>query len=94
MSVAKPWMLALPAPATSHWLGGVPGLLFSQTIWFVTGSSQGAASALDVIAQKAAITATPSRNTRIPGAGNSLPAVAPPPVIPPNLRRSRDAAHE
>ena len=32
MSAAKPWMLASPAPATSHSLAGLPALQFSATI--------------------------------------------------------------
>ena len=34
MSVAKPWMLGSPAPATSHSLAGFPGSAFSATIAF------------------------------------------------------------
>ena len=48
MSVAKPWMLESPAPLTSHSLGGLPGLEFSQTIGLRTGGSQGAAEAVPV----------------------------------------------
>ena len=40
MSVANPWMEALPEPTTSHWLAGLPGLEFSHTIG-LTGGSQG-----------------------------------------------------
>src|SRR5262245_14215699 len=32
MSVAKPWMLASPAPSMSHSSGGFPGSAFSSTI--------------------------------------------------------------
>ncbi|GAA2109882.1 hypothetical protein GCM10009841_31500 [Microlunatus panaciterrae] len=45
MSVAKPWMEALPDPEMSHSLLGLPGLLFSQAISLVTGGSQAAAAA-------------------------------------------------
>ena len=58
MSVAKPWMLAEPAPLTSHSLGGLPGFEFSQTIGFAIGGSQGAACAVAGAAAKAA--ASPS----------------------------------
>src|SRR5262245_5784163 len=44
MSVAKPWMLASPAPLTSHSLAGLPGLVFSQATGLVTGGSHGAAA--------------------------------------------------
>src|SRR5262245_28822735 len=43
MSVAKPWMLASPAPLTSHSLGRLPVLVFSQATGLVTGASHGAA---------------------------------------------------
>ena len=45
MSVAKPWMEALPEPVMSHSLLGLPGLVFSQAISLTTGASQAAAAA-------------------------------------------------
>src|SRR5438874_2833681 len=37
MSVANPWMLASPAPDTSHWLAGSPGFWFSQVTGLTVG---------------------------------------------------------
>src|SRR5215475_10570516 len=34
MSVANPWMFGSPAPLTSHWLAGLPGMAFSAAISF------------------------------------------------------------
>ena len=45
MSVAKPWIVLLPAPLTSHSLAGLPGLVFSHATGFVIGASHGAAAA-------------------------------------------------
>src|SRR5437763_605836 len=45
MSVANPWMVESPAVGPmSHWLGGVPGLVFSQAIGLITGGPQGPAA--------------------------------------------------
>ena len=45
MSVAKPWIDALPAPVMPHSLSGLPALVFSQATRLRTGGSQGAATA-------------------------------------------------
>src|SRR6187551_871766 len=45
MSVAKPWIDALPAPLTSHSLGGLPTLVFSHATGLTMGGSHGAACA-------------------------------------------------
>src|SRR5687768_9302036 len=45
MSVAKPWMVASPTPATSHSLAGDPGLEFSQGMGLGPGASHGPAEA-------------------------------------------------
>ena len=45
MSVANPWIDALPEPEICHSLLGVPGFVFSQAISLTTGASQGAAAA-------------------------------------------------
>ena len=42
--------------ATSHSLGGLPGLEFSQTIGFVTGGSHGPAAAAGAANIRAAVT--------------------------------------
>src|SRR3954451_1486375 len=45
MSVAKPWMVELPAPEMSQVLCGVPGLEFSHAIGFTIGVQGSAAPA-------------------------------------------------
>ena len=59
MLVAKPWIDVEPAPLTSHSLGGLPGLVFSQATGFVIGASHGAATAGDAgMTSSPAVTAT------------------------------------
>src|SRR5262245_53020763 len=41
MSVENPWIVELPAPATSHSLDGLPVLLFSHVMAFADGPVQG-----------------------------------------------------
>ena len=64
MRVAKPWIEAAPAPLTSHWLWGVPGFEFSQTIGLATGGSQGAATAVSTRMANAGRTRAASRRAR------------------------------
>src|SRR6476469_7711712 len=64
MRVAKPWIEAAPAPLTSHWLCGVPGFEFSQTIGLATGGSQGAATAVSTRMANAGRTSAASRRAR------------------------------
>ena len=45
MSVAKPWIVELPAPVIPHSDSGLPGLEFSHTTALTIGTSHGAASA-------------------------------------------------
>ena len=45
MSVAKPWIEALPEPVMFHSLLGLPVLVFSQATSFSTGASHAAAAA-------------------------------------------------
>ncbi len=45
MSVAKPWMEALPEPVMFHSLLGLPVFVFSQATSLTTGASQAAAEA-------------------------------------------------
>ena len=45
MSVANPWIDALPEPVMSHSLRGLPTRVFSQATSFTTGASHGAAAA-------------------------------------------------
>src|ERR1700752_1557183 len=45
MSVAKPWMLADPAPVMPHSLSGLPGRVFSHATGLTIGTSHGAATA-------------------------------------------------
>jgi hypothetical protein len=55
ISVANPWIAGSPAPATSHWLAGVPGSPFSQTIGLLVQ-----ACALSVISRvSVTVSATP-----------------------------------
>ena len=45
MSVANPWIEALPEPVMCHSVLGLPVLVFSQAISLTTGASHGAAAA-------------------------------------------------
>src|SRR5689334_20371311 len=49
ISVAKPWIVELPAPAMAQILLEVPGLEFSQAIGFTTGAQGSAAAARSAI---------------------------------------------
>src|SRR5690349_13116779 len=44
IDVAKPWIVASPAPLTCQSLAGSPGCVFSQAITLVTGGPQGLAA--------------------------------------------------
>ena len=65
ISVAKPWIDALPEPLTSHWLAGLPVFVFSHAIGLAIGASQGAAEAGE---------ATPSSSTAARATTASLAA--------------------
>jgi 16S rRNA C1402 (ribose-2'-O) methylase RsmI len=64
MSVAKPWMLALPLPGMSQMLGEVPGRQFSRSISFAGAPHEAQALAGPTAARTAivasAATATPT----------------------------------
>ena len=47
IEVAKPWIVASPAPLTCQALGAVPGREFSHAITLVTGGPHGPAALAD-----------------------------------------------
>ena len=63
MSVAKPWMLASPAPATSHWSRGVPGRQFSASISLPGTAQEAWAPGAAASAKATASTSPASRRT-------------------------------
>src|SRR3954464_7033727 len=96
MSVAKPWIPALPAPATSHSLRGEPGRQFSAATAFA-GEAQSAA-ATEGEPPSAAATSALSSATRATGETGTdltiLDPTLPPPVVrhtEPNVRPDNGA---
>src|SRR3954451_2740405 len=85
MSVAKPWMPALPAPATSHSVWGEPALQFSTTIGF--GLEQSAAATAGE-PPSAAATSRLDSATRATDETDTDPANLDRKVPPPPVRRS------
>src|SRR3954471_4270254 len=77
ISVAKPWIAAVPEPLTSHVLCGVPGFVFSHATELRT--AQGSAAAAALVARPAtsiaaARTSATRAEVRRPDVHRAMPA--------------------